>query len=134
MRKDFQIGVVIALAALLAAPIMAGAESRAVPRRVISTDAALTEIVARLKRLITTHPAKQWTDELVLEHGGWEGLHPAFVHCVGQQYRMSSDDMVGPARGPGWEILEGDWTPPEAEPITGHDYIQMRLGANFGKK
>jgi pimeloyl-ACP methyl ester carboxylesterase len=67
-----------------------------------------TEIVARLKRLITTHPAKQWTDELVLEHGGWEGLAPAYVHCVGQKYRMSSDDMVGPARGPGWEFVELD--------------------------
>jgi hypothetical protein len=27
---------------------------------------------------------------------------------VGQEYRMSSDDMVGPARGPGWEFVELD--------------------------
>ena len=67
-----------------------------------------TAIVARLKRLITTHPARQWTDELVLENGGWEGLRPAYVHCVGQEYRMSSDAMVGPARGPGWRFIELD--------------------------
>lgn len=64
-----------------------------------------TEHIERLKRLITTHPAKQWTDELVLEHGGWEGLDPAFIHCIGQKYRMSSPRMVGPARGPGWTYI-----------------------------
>ena len=69
---------------------------------------AETEIVARLKRLITTHPARQWTDELVLENGGWEGLAPAYVHCVGQSYRMSSDAMVGPARSAGWRFVELD--------------------------
>jgi len=62
----------------------------------------------RLKRLITTHPAKQWTDELTLENGGWEGLNPAFIHCVGQKYSKTSDRMVGPARGPGWEFIELD--------------------------
>lgn len=67
-----------------------------------------TEIVARLRRLISTHPARQWTDELVLEHGGWEGLGPAYIHCVGQQYRMSSDAMIGPARGPHWSFVELD--------------------------
>lgn len=67
-----------------------------------------TEIVARLRRLITTHPARQWTDELVLRRGGWEGLDPAYIHCVGQRYRMSSDAMLGPARGPGWSFVELD--------------------------
>ena len=67
-----------------------------------------TEIIARLKRLITTHPARQWTDELVLKNGGWEGLSPAYIHCVGQTYRMSSDAMVGPARGVGWDFVELD--------------------------
>ena len=67
-----------------------------------------TEHVQRLKRLITTHPARQWTDELVIENGGWQGLKPAFVHCVGQAYRMSSDLMIGPARGPGWTFIEID--------------------------
>ncbi len=67
-----------------------------------------TQIIARLERLITTHPARQWTDELVLEHGGWEGLRPAYIHCIGQEYRMSSDSMVGPARGRGWRFIELD--------------------------
>ncbi len=67
-----------------------------------------TRIIERLRRLITTHPARQWTDELLLEHGGWEGLRPAYIHCTGQAYRMSSDAMVGPARGPGWRFIELD--------------------------
>ncbi len=61
-----------------------------------------TDHIARLKKLITMHPARQWTDELVLENGGWDGLDPAFIHCIGQKYRMSSPRMVGPAKGPGW--------------------------------
>lgn len=60
---------------------------------------------ARLKKLITTHPARQWTDILEISNGGWEGLNPAFIHCVGQKYRMTSDRMVGPARGPGWTYI-----------------------------
>ena len=66
------------------------------------------EVAAKLKRLITPHPAKQWTDELVLERGGWEGLNPTYIHCVGQTYRQSSDLMVGPARGPDWMFIELD--------------------------
>jgi pimeloyl-ACP methyl ester carboxylesterase len=66
------------------------------------------EIAAKLKRLITPHPAKQWTDELVLERGGWDGLNPTYIHCVGQTYRKSSDLMVGPARGPDWTFIELD--------------------------
>ena len=42
------------------------------------------DIAAKLRRLITPHPSKQWTDELVLERGGWEGLKPTYIHCVGQ--------------------------------------------------
>lgn len=64
-----------------------------------------TDHIARLKKLITTHPARQWTDELVLENGGWDGLNPAFIHCIGQKYRMSSPRMVGPAKGPGWTYI-----------------------------
>ena len=62
----------------------------------------------RLKRLITRHPARQWTDVLHVENGGWQGLSPAYIHCVGQTYRMSSDRMVGPARGPGWTYIPLD--------------------------
>ena len=64
------------------------------------------DIASKLNRLITPHPAKQWTDELVLEHGGWEGLSPTYIHCVGQSYRKSSDLMLGPARGPDWNFIE----------------------------
>ena len=66
------------------------------------------DVAAKLTRLITPHPAKQWTDELVLERGGWEGLKPTYIHCVGQTYRKSSDLMVGPARGPDWTFIELD--------------------------
>ena len=65
-------------------------------------------LVARLERLITTHPARQWTDELTIHNGGWEGLRPAYVHCVGQRYRQSSELMIGPARGSGWRFVELD--------------------------
>lgn len=66
------------------------------------------EVAAKLWRLITPHPAKQWTDELLLADGGWQGLNPTYIHCVGQAYRKSSDLMVGPARGPDWEFIELD--------------------------
>ncbi len=62
----------------------------------------------RVRRLITTHPAKTWTDELTLKNGGWQSVARTFIHCVGQTYRMSSEKMVGPARGPGWEFMELD--------------------------
>jgi pimeloyl-ACP methyl ester carboxylesterase len=61
--------------------------------------------IVRLKKLITTHPAKQWTDELMLKNGGWEGLHRAFIHCAGQRYRLTSENMIGPARGSGWNFI-----------------------------
>lgn len=82
-------------------------------------------LVAKLKRLITTHPARQWTDELVLERGGWEGLHPVYIHCVGQKYRMSSEQMIGPARGPGWQFIELD-TPRDAM-LTHPDMVARTL-------
>ena len=60
---------------------------------------------SRLKKLITTHPAKQWTDEIMLKNGGWEGLHRAFIHCAGQRYRLTSENIIGPARGSGWNFI-----------------------------
>ncbi|MEM7730415.1 MAG: alpha/beta hydrolase family protein [Pseudomonadota bacterium] len=57
---------------------------------------------------LSTHPAKSWTDELVLENGGWDGLPRSFVHCVGQDFGMTSDRMIGPARGEGWDFVELD--------------------------
>ncbi len=57
---------------------------------------------------ITTHPAKTWTDVLVLQNAGWENLSRSFIHCVGQKFAMSSEKMVGPARLPGWNFIELD--------------------------
>lgn len=57
---------------------------------------------------ITTHPAKAWTDELSLKQGGWDGLPRSFIHCTGQEFAMSSDKMIGPARGSGWQFIELD--------------------------
>jgi pimeloyl-ACP methyl ester carboxylesterase len=62
--------------------------------------------IAWLKRRITPHPAKQWSDELVLKNGGWEGLPRSFIHCVGQTFSQTSDAMVGPAKtDPGFQYL-----------------------------
>ncbi len=66
------------------------------------------ELQAMLKEKITLHPMRAWTDELQLQNGGWEGLPRTFIHCVGQEYSMSSEAMVGPARAPGWQFIELD--------------------------
>ena len=84
-------------------------------------------VAAKLQRLITPHPAKQWTDELVLERGGWEGLKPTYIHCVGQTYRKSSDLMVGPARGPDWTFIELDI--PRDGMLTHPDLVSDTLGS-----
>ncbi|MEO0462428.1 MAG: alpha/beta fold hydrolase [Pseudomonadota bacterium] len=62
--------------------------------------------IALLQHYLTWHPAKQWTDELALENGGWEGLTRTCIHAVGQSYRKSSEAMVGPGREPGWNFVE----------------------------
>jgi len=67
-----------------------------------------TEIQALLKEKITPHPMRAWSDELVLENGGWEGLPRTYIHCIGQEYSLTSDRMIGPARGPGWQFIELD--------------------------
>jgi pimeloyl-ACP methyl ester carboxylesterase len=66
------------------------------------------KVQARLKKLITSHPAKQWTDELIIQNGGWEDLPRSFIHCAGQKYKLTSDKMIGPARGAGWNFLALD--------------------------
>jgi pimeloyl-ACP methyl ester carboxylesterase len=67
-----------------------------------------SENIAWMKRRLTWHPMRQWTDELVLENGGWEGLPRTCIHCVGQVYKPSSEAMVGPGRKPGWDFIELD--------------------------
>ena len=66
------------------------------------------ELQALLKEKITLHPMRAWSDELELKNGGWEGLPRTYIHCVGQEYSMTSDFMVGPAREPGWQFIELD--------------------------
>ncbi len=64
---------------------------------------------ARLKKLITYHPFKQWSTELVLENGGYQGLPKTYIKCAGQKYKPSSDWMPGPAKdNPDWNWIELD--------------------------
>jgi len=63
---------------------------------------------ALLKKLLTWHPAKQWTEKLVLQNGGWEGLRRTCIHAAGQAYRPSSEAMIGPGRKLGWNFIELD--------------------------
>jgi pimeloyl-ACP methyl ester carboxylesterase len=68
--------------------------------------ASETQHIERLKRLITTHPAKTWTDQLILKNGGWHGLSRAYIHCVGQGSMLSSEWMYAPAKEKGWQFIE----------------------------
>lgn len=62
----------------------------------------------RLTRLITPHPARAWEDQITLNNGGWENLPRTYIHCVGQTYLKSSENMVGPARKSDWAFIELD--------------------------
>jgi pimeloyl-ACP methyl ester carboxylesterase len=64
------------------------------------------ELQAKLRRRLTPHPVKTWTDNLVLENGGWDGLPRTCFRCKAQAFAPSSEKMWGPARGPGWQIVE----------------------------
>lgn len=65
------------------------------------------EIKARLKRLLTYHPMKQWTTPLVLQNDGYQGIPKTYIRCTGQQHRPSSDWMPGPAKNnPAWNWIE----------------------------
>ena len=66
------------------------------PLKMLAPDSE-TEIQALLKKKIALHPMRGWTDQLELQNGGWEGLPRTFIHCVGQEYSMSSETMAGPA-------------------------------------
>ncbi len=65
-----------------------------------------TANVELLKRRITTHPYRQWTDRLELRNGGWDGVPRSYVQPTQQAYEPSSDFMIGPARGAGWQFLQ----------------------------
>lgn len=66
------------------------------------TDTANVEL---LRRRLTTHPMRQWTDRLELRNGGWQGLPRTYVQPTLQAYSPSSERMIGPAREPGWQFL-----------------------------
>jgi pimeloyl-ACP methyl ester carboxylesterase len=60
--------------------------------------------IALLERYLTWHPAGQWTEPLRLGNGGWEGLPRTCIQASAQAYRPSSEAMLGPGRGPGWDF------------------------------
>jgi pimeloyl-ACP methyl ester carboxylesterase len=64
------------------------------------------ELQAKVKRLLTPHPAKAWTDRLVLKNGGWEGLPRTCWRGAGQSFAPSSAKMWGPATDPGWNLID----------------------------
>ncbi len=64
------------------------------------------EIAANVRRRLTRHPAKQWTDPVAFENGGWQGIKRCYIHCVGQKLRPSSAAMYGPAKQAGWRFVE----------------------------
>jgi pimeloyl-ACP methyl ester carboxylesterase len=65
-----------------------------------------TDVRARLKRRITPHPAKAWTDRLTLVNGGWEGMPRSCIRLTGQKFAPSSEKMWGPSRSPGWTNID----------------------------
>ncbi|MCZ8131742.1 MAG: alpha/beta fold hydrolase [Steroidobacteraceae bacterium] len=64
------------------------------------------ENVALLKRRLTTHPMRQWTDRLELGNGGWEGLPRTYFQPTKQAHSPSSEAMWGPAKAPGWDFVQ----------------------------
>ena len=66
------------------------------------------ELIALLRRRLTWHPMRQWTEPLKLVNGGWAAHPRTLIHAVGQVYSPSSEAMVGPARAPGWQFIELD--------------------------
>jgi pimeloyl-ACP methyl ester carboxylesterase len=66
----------------------------------------MPDVQAWLRRRITTHPMKQWEDELVLQGRGYEGLPKTFIHCTGQKFSQTSERMIGPAlNNPDWNFI-----------------------------
>jgi pimeloyl-ACP methyl ester carboxylesterase len=64
------------------------------------------DLQAKMRRRLTPHPAKTWTDRLVLRNGGWEGLPRTCFRGAGQAFAPSSEKMWGPATGPGWSLVD----------------------------
>ena len=64
--------------------------------------------IALLKRRLTWHPAGQWTEPLELKNGGWEEFPRTCIEAAGQIFSPSSERMLGPGRGPGWDFVSLD--------------------------
>lgn len=64
------------------------------------------DIAGGVRRRLTLHPARQWTEPATFTNGGWQAYPRAYVHCTGQRYRQTSSAMFGPATSPGWVFLE----------------------------
>ncbi|HPF24961.1 MAG TPA: alpha/beta hydrolase [Steroidobacteraceae bacterium] len=59
------------------------------------------------RRRITPHPARGWSEDLIVRNGGYTGLPKSYVLCTGQEFAQSSEFMYGPAkRQPGWDFIE----------------------------
>ena len=69
-------------------------------------DDTLPELQANVRRRLTPHPVRSWTDRLVLRHGGWEGVPRTAFRAVAQRFAPSSDKMWAPATGPGWQLVD----------------------------
>jgi pimeloyl-ACP methyl ester carboxylesterase len=52
---------------------------------------------AWLKRRLTPHPSRGWTDPVSFANGGYEGLPKTIVRCTAQTFSPSSREMAGPA-------------------------------------
>jgi len=67
-----------------------------------------TRQISRIRKLVTTHPARQWSDIYELKNSGFRDHKRAYIHCSGQQHRKSSEFMWGEAKKPGWRFLDLD--------------------------
>lgn len=61
---------------------------------------------ASIRRRITPHPAKPWTDPLGLKNGGWNGLPRTCFRTTRQGFAPSSEKMWGTATQPGWSLID----------------------------
>ena len=69
------------------------------------------EQIKWLKKHITRHPSSSWTDKLELKNNGWKGLKRTYIHCIGQKFSQTSDNMIGPARnGKDWNFIQVPWS------------------------
>lgn len=59
-----------------------------------------------IRRRVSLHPAKQWTDKLERAPEAWADFPRTYWHCAGQNHNPSSAAMYGPAQAPGWDYQD----------------------------